>query len=349
MPEVERGGILGRRSFLQAALAAPGTALAAPKTIKLRNTLPARTFGKTGYRLPVLACGGSALVEKWGKAYGVTAPSFAQRVEMVRNAYEQGIRYFDTSRNYQESEAIMGEALNDVRENVYLATKVGVDWEAQGIITRDRVRASVERSLKELKTTYVDCLQIHGPAFEYFGYDRAMEIYEELDRMRGEKLFRFVGVTGHTAFEPMYRLVDTRLFDTVFLAYGYFPKGMDTMLSHSNLQWREMVLKRARELNMGILAMKVLGSFVMGHNAKSLVPDFSEEGLRNVRAAALRWALRGEKAPVLVVGVSLPGDVEQNVETLRAPTEFTAADQKLLADFTSRAMASQTIRGLKVT
>lgn len=138
MPEMESGGTLGRRSFLKAAVAAPGAALAAPKTIPLRNTIPARTFGKTGYRLPVLACGGSAMVEKWGKAYGVTAPSFAQRVQMVRTAYEQGIRYFDTSRNYQESETIMGEALKDVRENIYLATKVGVDWEAQGIITRDR-------------------------------------------------------------------------------------------------------------------------------------------------------------------------------------------------------------------
>jgi aryl-alcohol dehydrogenase-like predicted oxidoreductase len=360
MMDTASGGHRSRRDILRGSLTlaiagAAGSAQArlqqqSPgKKIRLRDTIPSREFGKTGHRLPVLAFGGSAMVEQWGKGYGVDLPPFAARLKMVREAYEAGIRYFDTSRNYHESESILGEALKDVRENVYLATKVGVDWEKAGIIGANRVRASVEMSLKQLRTDYVDCLQIHGPVYEYYGYDRAMQIYDEVAKLRQEKLCRFVGITGHAAFQPMYRLIDAKLFDTVFLAYGYFPKGMDTMLSHANLQWRELCLARARELGMGVLAMKVLGSFVMGHNARNLVPDFGESRLREVRKAALRWALRADNPPVLVVGVSLPGDVADNMETLRAGGTFTRDDQKLLAEFSARALASKVIQDLKVT
>jgi len=324
------------------AAAAPGT-----KQITLKEGIPAQPFGKTGHRLPVLACGGSSMVERWSAPLAIQLPSFDGRVNMIRHAYEMGIRYFDSSRNYWESESILGEALKDVRANVYLSSKVGVAPENNGILTRDQVRSSIEQSLKTLRTDYLDCLQIHGPVYEYMGYDRAMEIYEEVAKLREEKLFRFVGVTGHTAFEIMHRLIDTRLFDQVLMAYGYFPKGMDTLLSHANMQWRELCLSRARELGMGILAMKVMGSFALGHNARNLVPDFGETRLRAMRQAALRWALRGPQPPVLLVGVSVPADIDENIRTLSGDRTFTAEDQKLLAEFTASALKHKTIQALK--
>jgi hypothetical protein len=79
---------------------------------------------------------------------------------------------------------------------------------------------------------------------EYSGVPAARAIERELLRLRDEKLFRFLGVTGHTAFESMYRLIDTGLYDQALIAYGYFPKGMDAILSHENLAWRERCLSR---------------------------------------------------------------------------------------------------------
>jgi len=268
---------------------------------------------------------------------------------MVRYGYERGIRYFDTSRNYSESESIYGEALQDIRKNIYLCTKVGVKADDKGLVEPRDVRRSIEDSLKTLKTDHVDCIQLHGPVFEYMGYDAAMRIYEELDKLRGERLFRYIGVTGHTAFEPMYKLIDTRLFDQVLLAYGYFPKGMNTMLSQANLQWRELCMARARELGMGIVAMKVMGSFLFGHNAPNIVPGFGEERYRALRRAALRWALREKKPDVLLVGVSLPSDIDENIETLRHGQGFTRDDQKILADFAVKALGSKAVQEMKTT
>jgi aryl-alcohol dehydrogenase-like predicted oxidoreductase len=77
-------------------------------------------------------------------------------MQLVRYACDRGIRYFDTAGlSYMESQTILGEALQDRRRQVCLVTKV--DTSAPG-----EVRKSVDRSLRELKTDYLDILLIHG-------------------------------------------------------------------------------------------------------------------------------------------------------------------------------------------
>ena len=68
--------------------------------------LPMRKFGKNGPELPLLGMGGSAMVDQFKIAYGVDLPTVEQRVSMVREAFDQGIRFFDTARAYVESESI---------------------------------------------------------------------------------------------------------------------------------------------------------------------------------------------------------------------------------------------------
>ena len=43
--------------------------------------------------------------------------------ELLKMAYNAGINFFDTARFYTDSETKIGEALGDVRENIYIATK----------------------------------------------------------------------------------------------------------------------------------------------------------------------------------------------------------------------------------
>jgi hypothetical protein len=49
---------------------------------------------------------------------------------------------------------------------------------------------------------------------------------------------------------------------------------MDTLHSNRNLELRELCLAKASELNMAIVAMKILGANVLGHNARNVVPDY---------------------------------------------------------------------------
>ena len=357
--EVCKPGSLDRRAFVSRNLAA-GLAAATLPLGKERAgavesqaadprepVLPVRDFPKAKRPLPILAFGGSAMVEKWKGTYGPQL-SFQERVAIIRHAYESGIRYFDTSPNYGESESLLGEALHDVRDQIYLATKVGVPRRDNAILKPEQVRASLEKSLEVLRTDRVDCVQIHGPVFEYLGLPRANRIYDQLARLREERLFHSIGLTGHNAFQPMYQLVDSARFDQLLIAYGYFPKGMNTILSESNLAWRERCLSRAHELGMGVVAMKVLSSFVFGYRAKEIVPRFTNERLAQLREAALRWVLRDKRVTLAVVGVTRPDDIDRNIKTLSADLALRKEDSDVLTEFSAQAFKSPIVRKMKV-
>jgi predicted aldo/keto reductase-like oxidoreductase len=294
-------------------------------------------LGKTGRRLPVLGCGGAAIAPRLARFFNVPPRSFEDRVVLIRRAYDAGIRYFDTARAYQESELVYGQALEDVRSEVYLATKVHAS-------VPDAVRPSVETSLTELRTDFIDCIQIHGQRLELA---EAMAVHAELVKLKEEGLVRFIGLTGHDHFDRMYAKIDTGAFDQVLLAYGYFRKGMGNILTHEDLEWRELCLTRAHSLGMGIVSMKVMGAWVLGHAAEKVVPGYDPAALAKLPGAAIRWALRDPRVHILNIGVAMPGDVEDNIAVLRGDPTFTEADRTVLAEFSTKAYSSEFLKKIE--
>jgi predicted aldo/keto reductase-like oxidoreductase len=344
----------GRREFLKTGvLAAAGggllgagkvlTAAPSAKSIDVGPSgIPLRTFGKTGHKLPVLGMGGSAFVQMFTAAYGVPLLSIDERVAMVRKGYDGGIRYFDTARVYGESEQIVGRALKGVRENCYVATKCHIS-------DPKRTRETVERSLKELGMDYVDCVQVHSPCIEAVGFEGAMKVQAELARLRDEKLLRFIGLTTHIAFETVHKMIETGEFDQVLLAYGYVRRGMNTMLSNANVEFRNLCMNAAHQRGMAIVAMKIMGANMLSHNSPKMVPGYDDARLAKLPAAAIRWVLQDPRVSMLNVGVSMPGDVDQNLSTVRGDTTFTPSDRELLADFSTRLYEAEAVKAMAVT
>lgn len=78
--------------------------------------------------------------------------------ELLKMAYNAGINFFDTARFYTDSETKIGEALGDVRENIYIATKTAAQ-------NSDDFWKDLSISLNNLKTDYIDIYQFHNPSF----------------------------------------------------------------------------------------------------------------------------------------------------------------------------------------
>lgn len=302
--------------------------------------IPVRQFGNTGVTLPMLGMGGSALVDVWAPSYGVKLDSVEKRAEMVRRAFDRGIRYFDTARVYSESESIFGKGLQGVRDQAFIASKVAVNKPEQ-------VRSSVEKSLKELDTDHIDLMQIHSPTIEAMGVQGAMKVHAELLKLRDEKLIRFIGLTTHVVFERVHEMISTGGFDQVLLAYGYFRKGMDTLLSNRNIEHRGQCLAKAHELGMAIVAMKVMGQFVMGHNSKNLVPEFDEEARQRLPGAAIRWVSQDHRVSMMIIGISYPGDIDSNIGIMKSDLAFTDADRNLLSDYSGRAYENELVKQMR--
>jgi predicted aldo/keto reductase-like oxidoreductase len=327
---------LNRRELIKTGLAVTAGAAvsgvvprveAAPKTRYASGVMPARVLGKTGVELPMLAFGGVLLTSNWSGGR-----PFAARVELARAAYERGIRYFDTATEYVESEKVLGEALKDVRSEVFLNTKIDV-------VKPEYVRRTVERSMTEFGVDMIDGVQLHGtPGIEAMTFEGAMAVRDELEKLRGEGMIRYIGLTGHHYFDKMYRLIDTGAFDHVMLAYGYFKKGMWRLLSNEMIELRGLCLARAHELGMGILAMKVMGgSLLAPWSAARLAPDLDRDALKLMPAAAIRWVLQDQRVQLLCVGQGSPQEIDANIATLSGETSFTEADRTLLASFSSKA------------
>ncbi len=122
-----------------------------------------RVFGKTGWQVSAIGFGSWGIGGSWGRVEDQTA------IDTVRCALDAGINLFDTADAYGEpmgrSEQLVGRALAERREDVYIATKAG-NWAArQGhrlpFTHPLHVTLCCEASLYRLNTDYIDLLQCH--------------------------------------------------------------------------------------------------------------------------------------------------------------------------------------------
>jgi len=122
-----------------------------------------RPLGRTGMQVSPL-CLGTMMLGAWGN------PDHDDGVRIVHRALDAGINFIDTADVYSrgESEEIVGKALaaDGRRDRVILATKVhgtmGEDPNERGNSRRWIVR-EVERSLRRLRTDWIDLYQVHRP------------------------------------------------------------------------------------------------------------------------------------------------------------------------------------------
>ena len=173
--------------------------------------------------------------------------SMDDAAEILRRAYEGGIRYFDTANSYTDSEEKIGRALADVRDDIVISTK------SQGR-DHDTVAAHIRLSLERMKTNHIDLFQFHMVSgwddIDRGAYDAALEAKE-----RG--MVRHIGVTTHSlrfAFE----LAGSGRFETMQYPFSYLSNEEENRL-----------VQLCREKDMGFIAMKALAGGMLS-NARAV-------------------------------------------------------------------------------
>ncbi|HEY3356650.1 MAG TPA: aldo/keto reductase [Polyangia bacterium] len=109
-----------------------------------------RAFGWTGVPVPVIGQG----------TWKLEADPRAQALAAIRRGLDAGMTHVDTAEIYGEGrvEELVGEALLERRDEVFLVTKV-----APGHASYAGTIAACEASLARLRTDHVDCLLLHWP------------------------------------------------------------------------------------------------------------------------------------------------------------------------------------------
>ena len=145
-----------------------------------------RTLGKTGLEVSLLSFGTGG-PSAFGQRRGLVQD---EQTRLVRRALDLGINFFDTSSLYDESEVILGRALEGVPRDSYV---IGTKWRTPDH-DPDDLRKTVHKSLKLLGTDHIDVMQFHGPLPEE--YDTIVEkAYPAMAQLRDEGKIRFIGLS----------------------------------------------------------------------------------------------------------------------------------------------------------
>lgn len=117
--------------------------------------------------LPI-AFGGAAISGEGG-GYGFGDISENQAIDLLLEAYEGGIKIFDTAPIYGfgMSEIRMGKAFKNIREKVFLVSKCGVTWHENKRVDMNNdpaiAQKMLEQSLRDLNTDFIDLYMVHWP------------------------------------------------------------------------------------------------------------------------------------------------------------------------------------------
>jgi aryl-alcohol dehydrogenase-like predicted oxidoreductase len=269
-----------------------------------------RAFGRTGLQVPPIGLGGFPFggVNHAAGWDPFTDEGRRTAIATIHRALERGVTYMDTAPSYGDgnSESIFGEALEGRRGSVTLATKCPWDGDPAAVL------ASLEKSLRRLRTDHVDILQLHGGMFS------ADDIQHILDRgpLDGLRKAREQGKTrfiGFTAEEPWTArpLIASGSFDVVQIRY--------------NLMYQSAALhalNEARDAGLGVAVMRPMTSGMLQRILRFLRPEWPTE---DVYTAALEFVLSDSRVHVANVGMRWPAEVDRNVdlvENFSPPTDF---------------------------
>ena len=185
-------------------------------------------LGRTGIRVPQNAFG----------CLPIQRASKDVAVKLMREAYEGGMRFFDTARAYTDSEEKVGEAFDGMRDKIYLATKTAAK-------TPDAFWKDLETSLKTLRTDYIDIYQLHNVPQCYRPGD-GTGMYECLVQAKEKGLIRHIGITTHK-LQVAQEIIASGLYETLQYPFSYLSSDKETAL-----------VQACVEADMGFICMKAL-------------------------------------------------------------------------------------------
>ncbi|MGB9628189.1 MAG: aldo/keto reductase [Thermodesulfobacteriota bacterium] len=288
--------IIGRRVFIKA-FSSIFFGIATHRILKVRSSLgksgnkPAleyRNLGRTGLKVTAVGMG----------VMNCSDPS------VLRRAFDLGVNFYDTADCYMHgrNEEMIGEVFQGRRDRVLIQTKVHDNDEK-------KMRASVERSLRRLRTDYIDVLVWHNIKTPKEVSDE--RLFEFMSKMKKEGKARFTGFSSHSHMALLLReAAKLNYHDVALVSYNF---------THSK-DLREAVALAAKS-GIGIIAMKTQAGGYKKEKMGGLTPH----------QAALKYILMDQNVSTTIPGVTTIEQIEECVKVMGNP--FTLEDQSLLKQY----------------
>lgn len=168
-------------------------------------------------------------------------------IEILHKAYESGINFYDTARFYTDSEEKLGLAFEDVRDNIYIASKTAAE-------TPEDFWNDLETALKELRTDHLDLYQHHNISFCPKEGD---DLAKAMSEAKEEGLVKHIGITTHK-ITFAHEALDCGLYETLQYPFSYLSGEEELKL-----------VEKCKSLDVGFIAMKAMGGGLLKNSKAS--------------------------------------------------------------------------------
>lgn len=304
-----------RREFLKVSAGATALTAAAFETglaqaVKAAGELPTATLGKTGAKTSILGMGTSWSLQ----------PSF------VLAALKSGVRYIDTSENYENTlaEKVLGEVLerSGMRKDVYLVTKNG-----RGKVGGPQAHAAFEKrltgSLERLRTDYIDCYYLHGIEGREIPLLKDPDVKAAFEKLKKSGKIKFCGLSCHDRRLPeiVTAAAESGFIDQIMIQYNYRTMNNDAI---------RRALDAAAKANLALVAMKTQGG---AGGFKEVDPagkfqEFVDKGFKKEQAA-IKTVLAEGRMQVVVSEMTNRDMLRENMAACLDP-KLSAREQERL-------------------
>jgi diketogulonate reductase-like aldo/keto reductase len=225
--------------------------------------------------------------------------------QVVEAAAGAGVRLFDTSPMYHGAEQSLANALDGIREEVVVATKI---WAKSA----DEGREQFQRQLEWFEGS-IDIEQVHN----------LLAWREQLDWLEAERESGRVGRIGVThyqasAFSELAEAMRDPRIECVQLPYNPHERECE-----------EVLLPLAAELGMPVIVMRPLGSGKIVAREPSAA-ELEPLGVESWAEALLKWALSDERVDVVIPGTKRPERAQANARAGVGP--WFDAEQRALVE-----------------
>jgi len=245
--------------------------------------------------------------------------------KMVDLAIAGGVNYFDTAYVYhgRKSEEFLGDALvsRHPRESFYLATKLP----AFDIHSADRIEPIFEEQLKKLKTDYIDFYLIHSIDWPTWERMKKLGVAAFIDKIKKAGKIRHIGFSSHANPEGYGKIVKDYPWEFTQLQINYADwDGQDAKKTYALAEEAGVPLVVMEPIRGGNLAnpdsppiKRLLAKLPAGTTPASV---------------ALRWVAGLSNVFVILSGMSLPEQVEENLKTFSPYKPLGPAELAAIAD-----------------
>lgn len=284
-------------------------------------------LGRTGLEVSVvgLGCGGSSRLGLQ------TGGDQTHATRVVQHAMDRGINFIDTSITYGTEPAV-GRAIQGRRDQVVVSTKASSMRDDRGV-TAAELAASLEHSLADLNTDYIDVFHLHSLRVDQ--YPHCLEVLlPELQRQQRAGKIRFLGVTEIFNRDPthamMQAVVKDEHFDVVMVGFNLLnPSARHSVfpvtMQHDVGTLVMFAVRRALS-RPAVLAELVAGLVASGHIGENELDrddplGFISEvaGVQTIVEAAYRFCRHEPGANVILTGTGDPEHLDHNIAAILAP------------------------------